>query len=66
MRSAAEILKSPRYGGAPISWIDITRMLREEPPMSIEILDPILPLAVNGLIEFFDNRRSGRLGLPVM
>src|SRR5215469_3761063 len=57
---------SLRYRRAPFVRAHIPRVPREKPVMAIEVLDPILPLAIFGLMQVLDNMGAGLLRSPEM
>ena len=54
------------YGCAPVGWVDVVGVLGEEPVVAFEILGYVLALAVDGLVELFEDVGAGAFGVGVV
>ena len=46
------------HSRSPLSGVRIARVSREDPPVTRQIHYPILPFAIDGLVQLFHNRGS--------
>jgi hypothetical protein len=41
--------------GSPIRWIHVSGVLREKPPVTLNVLSPVLPFTIEGFVQLLHN-----------